>query len=248
MAMGRRTRDEAERAIRNCRPFQNSTRSMRGTRGSTRDLGWLSNHREANRIKELLSRATYVVWSYDTPIGCVTEDDDGNITKVYFDESHTTTTSHHQGILRVAFSDFETVGTGPWSRSHGRGDGPVRSRPQTSSVRELGSRVDPVSDARDNGYILGGPRDGYPSRGRMATNHRGVQYDPLVERDTSWERDMVEARMQSRPTRDQMLDPRYGDPNWTPWNREGSSLPPGADERDAQRVEQEQAEGRGWRP
>lgn len=213
MAMGRRTRDEAERAIRSCRPFRNSTGSMRGTRGSTQNLGWLSSHREANRIKELLGRATYVVWSYDTPIGCVIENDDGNITKVYFDESHTVTTSHHQGILRVAFSDFETVGTGPWSRSHGRGDGPVRRRPQAASVQELGDR--------------------------MVTNHRGVQYDPLVERDTSWERDMAEARMQSRPTRHQMLDPRYRNPDWTPWYRNGSNLPLGADRRDQERIADE---------
>jgi hypothetical protein len=233
MAMGRRTRDEAERAIRNCRPFQNSTGSMWGTRGSTRGLGWLSNHREANQIKELLSRATYVVWSYSTPIGCVTEDDDGNITKFYFDEYHTTTTSHHQGVLRVAFSDFETVGTGPWSRSHGRGDGPVRSRPQTASVQELG--------------------------GRMATNHRGVQYDPRVERDTSWERDMAEARRQAAPVNSpgyqlgrteteqegtfrRLLDPRYADPDWVPnRDREADWV---AEERDAARVEREGS----WRP
>lgn len=125
MAMGRRTRDEAERAIANCRPFQNSTGSMRGTRGSTRDLGWLSSHREHVKIKELLGRATYVVWSYNTPIGCVTEDDDGNVTKVYFDESHSATTSQHQGILRVGFSDFESIGDGPWSRSQRRA---VRAR------------------------------------------------------------------------------------------------------------------------
>lgn len=190
MAMGRRTRDEAERAIRSCRPFRNSTGSMRGTRGSTQSLGWLSSHREANLIKELLGRATYVVWSYDTPIGCVTENEDGNITKVYFDESHTVTTSHHQGILRVAFSDFEIVGTGPWSRSHGRGDGPVRRRPQTP----------PVETAQS---------------GTCAAN------------------------MQSRPTRHQMLDPRYRNPDWTPWYRNGSNLPLGADRRDQERIADE---------
>lgn len=143
MAMGRRTRDEAERAIANCRPFQNSTGSMRGTRGSTRDLGWLSSHREHVKIKELLGRATYVVWSYNTPIGCVTEDDDGNVTKVYFDESHSATTSQHQGILRVGFSDFESIGEGPWTRSN---------RPRRARRTE---RVDQAALDRANAVVHG---------------------------------------------------------------------------------------------
>lgn len=190
MAMGRRTRDEAERAIANCRPFQNSTGSMRGTRGSTRNLGWLSSHREHAKIKELLGRATYVVWSYNTPIGCVTEDEDGNVTKVYFDESHSATTSQHQGILRVGFSDFESIGDGPWSRSQ---------RPRTRRAPRA-NPSDPLVPGMDCGSGL----------------------DP--------ERDQAVATMA------QMLDPRYGDPNWTPWQRNGTSLPQGAEKRDYARV------------
>lgn len=132
MAMGGKAQREVTSAIANLRRFENSTGSMRGTRGSTRELGWLRNHRDKVLIRELLSRATYVVWSYDTPIGCVTEDDDGHVTKVYFDESHTTTTSHHQTLCRAGFSDFETVGEGPWKRSQGRASRAVRPRPVTS--------------------------------------------------------------------------------------------------------------------
>lgn len=188
MAMGRRTRDEAERAIASFRPFTNSTGSMRGTRGSTRDLGWLSSHREHVRIKELLSRADYVVWSYDTPIGFVTEDEDGNITKFYVDENHSPTTSQHQGILRCGFGDFEAIGEGPWSRSQ---------RPRT----------------------------------RRTTLPRLRAQEP---------RPAFEA---PRPSREQMLDPRYGNPDWTPWLSGGSNLPPGADQRDHERV---QATGGTW--
>lgn len=193
MAMGRRGRDDAERAIANCRPFQNSTGSMRGTRGATRDLGWLSSHREHAKIKELLSRATYVVWSYDTPIGCVTEDEDGNILKVYFDESHSATTSQHQGVLRVAFSDFESIGDGPWSRSQNRSSRPRRA-PRVN-------RQDPLVPGMDCGS------------GR----------DPETER---------------RASTAQMLDPRFRDPDWTPWMQPGTrtNLPPEADQRDYERV------------
>lgn len=120
MAMGGKAQREITSAIANCRLFENSTGSMRGTKGSTRELGWLSGHRDAAQIKELLSRAVYVVWSYATPLGCVTEDEDGNITKVYFDVSHTTTTSHHQTLCRVGFSDFETIGDGPQVRGQRR--------------------------------------------------------------------------------------------------------------------------------
>lgn len=110
MAMGARTRRAAENAIASCRPFKNSTRSFYGTQGSTRMLGWLDQHPDARRIKELLSRATYVVWSYGTPIGFVTEDEDGNIEKFYVEQNHSVTTSHHQGVLKMAWSEYETIG------------------------------------------------------------------------------------------------------------------------------------------
>lgn len=110
MAMGRRGRDAAERAIANCQSFQNSTGSLRGTRGNTRNLGWLSSHRDAARIQQLLLNATYVVWSYETPIGWVTEDETGNVTFYYVEVTHTTTTNQHQSVLRTAWGEYETIG------------------------------------------------------------------------------------------------------------------------------------------
>jgi hypothetical protein len=117
MAMGRRGRDAAERAIACSRPFTNSTGSLTGSRGSTRDLGHLNSHRDRDRIKELLGRATYVVWSYATPIGFEVENDEGTITRYYVDEPHSATTSNHQAILRVSWGEFEVIGEGPWTRA-----------------------------------------------------------------------------------------------------------------------------------
>lgn len=186
MGMGGKAQREIPRAIANCQPFRNSTGSMRGTRGSTRDLGWLSSHRDHAKIKELLSRASYVVWSYDTPIGCVTEDETGNITKVYFDDSHSTTTSHHQSLLRMGFSDFKTIGEGPWTRNN------------------------------------------RPRRARRMPFTRAPQPSPAP----------APLDDQRTPTMAQMLDPRYGDPDWTPWldGLRQSNLPHGAEERDEFRI------------
>lgn len=83
---------------------------MTGTRGSTLQLGWLEQNPEHVRIRELLGQAVYVVWSYGTPIGFVTETEDGERTAYYVDESHSRTTSHHQGILQVAWGEYETIG------------------------------------------------------------------------------------------------------------------------------------------
>jgi hypothetical protein len=251
MAMGSKGRREAENAIGSCRPFRNSTGSFYGTRGSTRTLGWLESHTEARRIRELLSRAVYVVWSYGTPIAFVSETEDGERTAYYVDESHSTTTSHHQGVARIGMGEYETIGA---QRPVRRPRRQVVGRPQTASAQALGSR--------------------------LVTNHRGVQYDPLVERDTSYERDMAEERMYarlsgqtvedwrrnprwSRPaevpadspgyqngrseteqesTLQRLLDPRYADPDWVPNRDWDADLE--AERRDIERVEREGA----WRP
>lgn len=113
MAMGSRNRREAENSIAACRPFRNRTGSLKGTRGSTRDLGWLERHAQAGEIRELLSRAVYVVWSYDTPIAFVSEDEDGDRTAYYVDDYHSVTTSHHQTIARVGMGEYETIGERP---------------------------------------------------------------------------------------------------------------------------------------
>jgi hypothetical protein len=150
MAMSGRGQREATKAIASCRAFTNSTRSLRGTKGPTQELGWLSGHRHAARIKRLLASAVYVVWSYQTPIGFVTEEEDGNITKWYIDESHSVSTSHHQTLVRVGFSDFETIGEGPWSGSTRRRAprGPV-SEQEWLDHGSLGARAEAELD-RDN--------------------------------------------------------------------------------------------------
>lgn len=110
MAMSGKGQREAANAISACRPFQNSTGSLRGTRGSTRDLGWLSSHADAHRIRELLSRATYVVWSYNTPISWVSETEDGDRQAYYVDEHHSVTTNQHQSVARMGLGEYETIG------------------------------------------------------------------------------------------------------------------------------------------
>lgn len=203
MAMGGRGRREAENAIASCRPFRNSTGSLRGTRGSTRDLGWLEQHTEAQRIRELLSRATYVVWSYNTPISWVSEDEDGDRTAYYVDDYHSMTTSHHQGIARCGLGEYETIG----------------ERRPARRPRRVPVQAQPVPD-------------------RAQMRYRTAVSEPV----THTYRD-PEAEQQASIA--QMLDPRYGDPDWTPWLRNDSNLPPGAEDRDAQRV---QADGGTWRP
>lgn len=213
MAMGRRGQDEARRAIASCRPFGNSTGSFRGTEGSTRSLGYLYNHPNADQIRNLLRRATYVVWSYQTPIGCVTEDETGNITKVYFEAQHSATTSNHQTILRIAFSDFETIGERPR---------PVR-RPR---LLRSGGGAD-----RANQVV----REYTDTDIRQFQDLRTTGPDFIAPDETA-----------QQNTLKRLLDPRYADPNWTPYRDgdRGSNLPEGADRRDAERVEREGP----WRP
>lgn len=110
MAMGARGQQTAKSAIAACRPFTNSTGSLRGTRGHTDQLGWLRDHREADRIRRLLATATYVVWSYDTPIGFVADDEDGDTEFYYIAERHSSTTAHHQSLLRTAWGEYESIG------------------------------------------------------------------------------------------------------------------------------------------
>lgn len=199
MAMGSRSRREAENAIASCRPFRNSTGSFYGTRGSTRDLGWLSSHREHARIKELLSRAVYVVWSYGTPISWVTEAEDGERTAYYVDEHHSMTTSHHQSVARVGMGDYETIGERQKRRA--------RRAPRPVS-QEAVDRANAVV----RGYAEAARRE--PTAAHVYASRAGEQQATMA----------------------QMLDPRYGDPDWTPWKTNGSNLPPGAEERDEHRV------------
>lgn len=224
MAMGSKGRRAAENAIASCRPFKNSTGSLTGTQGSTHTLGWLESHADARRIRELLSRAVYVVWSYGTPIAWVTEAEDGDRQAYYVDESHSMTTSHHQTLVRQGFREYETIGD--------------RRRP-ARRPRRIPVQVPAVPE-------------------RFVTNHRGVRYDSRVERDTAFDRDMAEARTsvpadspgyslgrtesEQEVTLQNLLDPRYRDPNWVPGRDPEADH--AAEMRDQLRVEREGT----WRP
>jgi hypothetical protein len=102
----------------------------------------------------------------------------------------------------------------------GRSRAPRRAvigRPQTPSLRELGSRIHETTEGYGHA-----PRAQFDARAAAMENGANM---------AAYERE-------NRPTRAQMLDPRYGDPDWTPWSQFGGNLPEGADERDRQRVEE----------
>lgn len=222
MAMGGRGQREAQNAIASCRPFRNSTGSLKGTRGSTRTLGWLESHTEARRIRELLSRAVYVVWSYNTPISWVTEGEDGERTAYYVDEQHSPTTSHHQTIAQVGMGEYETIGSGPASRRNSR-----RGVRYGEGYRQR---------TEDPAQYTAGPTAAHVYASQRATLASSPGFQNGTDEETQRQ------RMQ------RLLDPRYADPDWTPFsNGFHGNLPPGAEGRDAERVERENAE-RPWRP
>lgn len=111
MGMSGDGQSKAKRAISNHQSFKNSTGSLSGTQGSTRQLGWLSSHPARGKLLRLLARASYVVWSYNTPIGFVVpedpEDPGALYTQYVIEESHSTTTSHHQTLCRVGFDRYD---------------------------------------------------------------------------------------------------------------------------------------------
>lgn len=106
MALGRRARDEIERALACHSRFQNSTGSFYSTPGGTTKLGWLAGHDRKAELKALLAEATYTVWSYDTPIAFAVETDEG-MTRYVIEESHSATTSQHMGVVRTAWGEYE---------------------------------------------------------------------------------------------------------------------------------------------
>lgn len=110
MAMGQRGQQEAVSAFRRQVRYASSTGNLYATPGSTRELGWLRSHPEAEYIKDLLSRAEYIVWSYRTPIGFVSLDD-GEVQRFIVEVKHTATTSHHQSLLRYAWGEYTVVGS-----------------------------------------------------------------------------------------------------------------------------------------
>lgn len=245
MAMGSRGRREAENAIASCRPFKNSTGSFYGTRGSTRTLGWLENHNEARRIRELLGRAVYVVWSYGTPIAFVSEEESGDRTAYYVDVSHSMTTSHHQGVARVGMGEYETIWENRPARRPRRQPssafppGLLEREPITSvSDQSLVGRRQPVR--RDDASLVAavGPDYG-PSRGPVQPlSAPGGPVSAFTQPDTNSPDFIASDQDTQRDRLAALLDPRFANPDWTPWGPYGG-LPEGADERDAERVERE---------
>lgn len=227
MAMGQRSRREAENAIACCRPFRNSTGSMKGTRGSTRTLGWLESHEDARRIRELLSRAVYVVWSYGTPISWVTEGEDGERTAYYVEVRHSATTSNHQSIAQCGMSEYETIGSDrPRERRYALARRRAEAYTPQQAARELGQ---PVPDGDMS------PEEIYARTGRTLVGSPGYQ--------NGFTEDDQEANLR------RLLDPRFADPDWTPFRSPHGNLPPGAEDRDLERINREERTmDRGWTP
>lgn len=219
MGMGSRGRREAENAIASCRPFKNSTGSFYGTRGPTRNLGRLEQHNEARRIRELLSRAVYVVWSYNTPISFVSETEDGERTAYYVEDHHSMTTSHHQSVTRLGMREYAVIGDESPARR------PSRQRPVDQAAIDR-------ANARTAEYAESARREPTPAHVYAATANLSPRRDTngpdFIAPDQDAQRDRLAA----------LLDPRFANPDWTPWGLHGG-LPEGADERDAARVERE---------
>lgn len=256
MAMGGKGRRAAENAIASCRPFRNSTGSMKGTRGSTRDLGWLESHADARRIRELLSRAVYVVWSYGTPIAWVSETEDGDRQAYYVDEQHSRTTTNHQSIAQMGLGEYETIGTWRPVRRPRRSVAEARQAMAIAQSNENlaawaeAARREPTAAhayagaARQRAMEVGAERAAMRYR-TVVNGPEGVEYlDDSVPADSpGYQNGRTESEQEATLAR--LLDPRYSNPDWVPGRdaaqREADAR---AERRDAERVEREGV----WRP
>lgn len=233
-AFGQRARREVIKNISNLRSFEHGGISGR-LGGCTR----INKLPRAYAAHTGLHRAYYVVYCYDTPIAWVTMADDANEEgRVNFmpDWQYSATTTYYQKLVWEAWGD-DKISDPNKDYSREENAGTVRGR----SSDERYGRVVPAPPARRPRT----PSNNYSdeTRARLVTNHRGVQYDPQVERDTSYERDMAEARdasyrrdlavrLAGAPSRTsyappggeaaqrqrmaRLLDARYSDPDWTP--------------------------------
>lgn len=107
MAMYGQTRDRVHSGLARCARVRNSTGSLRGEPGEHfGGLGWLAGRlsaQESRRLLGMLAEATYVVYSYDTPIGFVYDGE-----QYVIEETHSQTTSNHVGALKYAWhGDYE---------------------------------------------------------------------------------------------------------------------------------------------
>ncbi len=266
-AFGRDTRRRVISALANLRNFQGNERSalsdgLVGLNGPCRRLTSSRYGALPSEYAVGLDEAEYVVYCYGTPIAWVSNADgarfEGDVPRVNYvpDWQYSATTTYYQGLVMDAWGG-KCVDPNPRkSRRDNRGSARGRSsdarygrRGQEPTAAEVAraARLSPSGVIAHTRRAEGRTAPSGPPE-RFRTNHRGVRYDSTVERDTSYERDIAEARASERVSqRDYLLDPRLMDPEWTPWRDNGSmsSLPRGAEDRDFERVEAERRQGRG---
>lgn len=127
MAMGGKSQDAARRAFSSHHRYSNSTGNLTGTHGAPRNLGWLGSRADFKQLAASSRKAAYTVYSYDTPIGWAIEDEEtGMFERVIPEEQHSSTTSHHQSLLRSAWADSYHDGT-PEGRDGWLTDNTVRN-------------------------------------------------------------------------------------------------------------------------
>lgn len=231
-AYRRETRSRVIRALANLRNFQGNERSAlsEGLTGLNGPCRHLTSSRYGALPREYavgLDEAEYVVYCYGTPIAWVTNADgaqfEGDTPRVNYvpDWQYSATTTYYQSLVMEAWGD-KCVDPNPRkSKRDNRGS----ARGRSSDVRY--GRT-PMPD----GTAVSGTR--FVRRVTGGYGHAPRAEWPTPESD--------------RPTREQMLDPRYSNPDWTPWFQGGSNLPPGADYRDQARVEADQRTPGGWKP
>lgn len=227
-AFGQETRERVLRSLANLRNFQSSPRAAlsEGLTGLNGPCRRLTNSRYGALPREYavgLDTAVYVVYCYGTPIAWVTADDEDateDRNNWVPDWQYSATTTYYQSLVMQAWGD----------KCHD---------------------PDPRKSRRDNrGTARGRTSDDRYGRNQVARRWLSGMSIEQAAQQTEAERSGRPSRTAPsgpppRPTRDQMLDPRYSDPDWTPWKVDGSNLPAGADHRDFERIERETEQGRG---
>lgn len=207
ISFGQETRRRVVSALANLRPFQSSKfsaldHSLVGISGPYRRL---TNAKYGALPREYavgLDDAVYVVYCYGTPIAWVTMADeateDGRVNYVP-DWQYSATTTFHQSVIIDAWGSNKIVDPNP-AKSKRDNHGTARGRRSDAVYGRLTAEQEAVRrEARENRPVSFRTafRD---DAARFRTNHRGVRYDSAVERDTSFERDMAEARENPAPT------------------------------------------------
>lgn len=159
--------------IAEMRPFLSEGRLPDGTRRWSGHFGPpVSFGHLPARLHASARLAIYVVYSYETPIAWVTEGADGRRTELVYhvpDVGYSPTTGQQQYACLDAWREQARRGE---IQRHGRrevvrvpGNAEVYGQERRLHAGGMdGHRPDPVADARENGYRLGGPADGYPER------------------------------------------------------------------------------------